>query len=468
MSTLISQKATPSYALDELRAGSYDGYVQGLKILGDRFHKTCPELYKLPEKWLQLKGTEREQLIIIQKRACHILKTLLSSPDIEIASDLALKNRLATIEFFTRLSFQYGHKLTLRIYQCIKPHLLEKLRSGEKTLSKTQQQTFEKRLANSQAILVEKNHSFALPNPPAIDPLPHIEKRVPYWKTISSITRSQAGHIGVFYLHSQALPKDLVVKAPLHPAQECFASRIFQQLGFLTPDTQIIDRKSIEGQLIEKALSPSKEFEAHCQDIAFTRFFIMSRIYGSSIEEIDASCADRAFTNDNTSLKALLKQIGMVAAVDSLLHYQDRLPHIGFSNWGNLMSLEHRGRLSFAVAIDQSVDLSKSTTFLPSTAKAKRALAIAHDVLKTPQATSKAARDILEEIPPHIQKHIKPSEALATIQEGLTAGFKAIAKQLTPECLLQIDRELRIFYTDRDFVRVKDLIDLQQTIRHLA
>jgi len=465
MSQTVTQRhsALP-HALNELYAGSYDGYVQGLKILGKEFQVIYPELYQLPEQWLRLKGIERGKLLIIQKRACHILKTLLKHPKMEITSDQALKNRLATIEFFTRLSLHYGQKLTREAYQRIRTPILEKLKSGEKALSKEQQVIFEKRLIAAESLLSQQNRSFALPEPPAIASLPIAEKRVPYWKSVSTISRSHAGHIGVFYLHSEALPSNLVVKAPLHPAQECFASRIFQRLGFLTPDAQIINRKSTEGQLIEKALSISKEYALHCQDVPFTRFFIMSRIYGFSVEEIDESYADRAFTNDKISLKSLLKEIGMVAAVDSLLHYQDRLPHIGCTNWGNLMCLEHGDRLSFAVAIDQSVDLSKSSSFLSSNAKSKRVLGIAEDVLKTPKKISKAARDIWEEIPAPIQKHIKSSEALATLQEGLVSGFTAIAKELAPESLLKIDHELRGFYTDRDFVRVEDLITLQKII----
>lgn len=455
-------KDTIHHAFNEFRSGSYDAYVQGLKILGDRLITIYPEAYTLPEKWLLLKGPKRDQLVVIQNKVCHILKTLFHQPDIAIDSDPALKNRLATIEFFTRLSVLYGGELTLRIYRCIKPTLLEKLRSGEKTLSSSQCHVFEKRLAAAQAYLIEKNETFALPESPVIEPLPQAEKRLAYWKSISSITRSREGHIGVFYPHGKALPKDLVVKAPRHPAKECFASRIFQKLGFLTPDTSIVNRTSVEGQMIEKALRSSKEFIEHCKDVPFNHFFIMSRVYGSSFSEIDAPSARRALTNDRAASKALCEQIGKIAAVDSLLHYQDRFSHMGFSNWGNLMCLKRLGRLSFAVAIDQSVDLN-TTPFLSFPAKTKRVQSLVHDVF-TAKTISQAAEAIWKEVPAHIQKQIHSSDALAAIQGGLIAGFKMIAKQLNSECLLQIDRELKPFYTEKDVVRVEDLLVLQQII----
>lgn len=459
----IDSSQLPS-ALAEIRCGSYDGYVQGLGILGDGLKYTYPDIYELPQQWKSLRGADRIQLLMQQKKACLILSALIEDPKTDIDNDVHLRNRLSSLEFLTAKSVQFGHKLTKEVYHRIQDPLRERLDSGDETFSQDQQTEFEERLSAAQGKLISRNYQFELPSPPSDTTLPPSAERSTYWKSVSGLLRSREGHIGVFYIHSPHLAQDLVLKAPLRPVQELFASRILQKLEFLTPDTCVVDRASQEGLEIERALERFPEFCDHCNDIRFKRFFLMNRVYGRSIEEIDETTAAHAFTNDKISLTAFLEQIGKLAAADTLMHYQDRLPHIGVTNWGNLMCIERNGRLSFTVAIDQSVDISRSSVFMPSEKKLARVVSIATDVLTDSTAISQAAKDLWEEIPGHFKSYISEEEALAVLQQGLVKGFTNISRKLTPEVLRGIDAELRPLYTDEDSVEVESLIAARNAI----
>ncbi len=446
-------------ALAELGSGSYDGVVQGLKILGNYLEPIFPEVYSLPRQWSALKGQERVQILTIQKKACQILTTLIKDPQTDVHSDKSLQNRLATIEFITEMSMEFGQMVTKKVYQNIQETCRNSLDSGEETFTEEMQVEFQKRLTRAQSKLIQQKLEFELPQPPDNSSLPTMDERIAYWSSVAEVTRSKEGHMGVFYTHSPNVRKDLVVKAPLRPVQECFASRIFQRLGFPTPDTLVIDRKSKEGRLMEKALAISPDFIQHCKEVPFTKFLVMNRVYGRAFEEIDEAVAAAAFKNDERSLSNLLKQVGMVAAVDTLLHYQDRLPHIGCANWGNLMCVEQNGRLITSVAIDQSVDVSKTSVFLPAGTKLARIEQIADDVLTTPEKNSQAADEIWEEMPVEFKTYTSKDKALAMIQEGLVEGFKMIVSTLTPKSLEEIDRSLSDLYVKSDdFVIVNDLI----------
>lgn len=456
----------PNYpsALVEFRCGSYDGAIQGLKIIGNSLNSSCPDLHCFPKLWHTLKGSERIQLVTLQKKACHILSSIIENPKIDQSSDIKLKNRLTNIEFLTSMSVEFGQTLTRKVYQSIHESIRDPLDLGDESFSQEDQAAFKKRLEQMQSKVLQQQIEFELPCAPNNALLPSINERAAYWESIEQVTRSKEGHMGVFYTHSRELSKDLVVKAPLRPVQECFASRIFQLLGFSTPDSSVVDRKSDEGRLIEKALEKSPEFLEHRKDVAFGKFLIMNRVYGRAFEEIDEAVAALAFKNDRKSLRNLLKQVGMVAAVDTLLHYQDRLPHIGCPNWGNLMCIEQNGRLTTSVAIDQSVDLSKPSVFLPAKTKLARIEQIADDVLTTPEKSSRAAEEIWEDIPAEIQAFITKEEALAILQKGMVAGFQKIASTITQKTLEEIDRSLSDLYTNDDFVVIGDLIVAQEII----
>jgi len=442
---------------------SYDSKVHGNKILGSALQSTCPEMYTYAKSWTQLSGQDRTELFLVQKKALAVLAALKEDPQVMVQFPERLHNQLRTVEFLGKMSLEYGQNLTHAAYLRIKDEIRSQLDSGEAALNEEQEARFKQKLAEAQQNKVQQQFEFELPMLPALDKLPSAEERIPYWQSLSPvITRSREGHIGVFYVHNPEFSKDLVVKAPLRPAQECFAARLFQEIGFLVPDTQVVDRKSPEGQLIERALKKSPEYQAHCKSVPFSRYLVMNRVYGCAIEEIDQPIAKAAFTNDRISLVSLLKQMGTVAAVDVLMHYQDRLPHIGYSNWGNLMCIEHEKRLAFAIAIDQSVDLSKPTAF--EIDKMGRVEEITQDVLTHPEQVSEAAKAIWEQMPEPIKEMISPEEGESAIQEGLVSGFQTIASRLSPDTLNRFDGELRALYTKTDFVKVDDLIRAYQII----
>lgn len=409
---------------NEWQCGSTDGYLQGLNILGK-----SPLAVFLQQK-LHLPKTAPNPLI--QQTACHIITSVNDDPDIDLETDQALQNRLQTIEFMCNMSGRYGHHLTTQVYLRIQEETRTRFDSGEATFSKEEQQQFEARLVAYQSKKRAQQLEFELPAAPRMPALPSQQVRMEYWPAVTHVIRSQEGHIGVFYPHATSSARDLVVKAPLRPMQECFASRVFQRMDFLTPDTICIDRDSTEGQAIEKMLQLCPEFAQHKKDVAFTRFFIQGRVYGRTIEEIDEASADLAFTNDLISLQSLLQGMGVVAAVDVFFHYQDRLPHIGYPNWGNLMCVGKR--LSFAVAIDQSVELSSTSVFQPTVSKLGRVKQIVLDVYSE-KPVSQAAQDIWEELPAPLKKHISEEAGLAALQEGLLAGFAKIKAKITAEAL---------------------------------
>lgn len=442
---------------------SYDSKVQGNKILGGALQSTCPETYTFPKSWIQLSGQERTQLFLVQKKVLAVLAALKEEPQVMIEFPERLQNRLKTVEFLTKLSLEYGQNLTHAAYVRLKNEIRSQLDSGEMVLDEGQEARFRQKLAEAQQNKIQQQFEFELPEAPALDKLPSMEERTRYWETLTSvITRSREGHIGVFYVHNPESSKDLVVKAPLRPAQECFAARLFQEIGFLVPDTQVVDRNSPEGEMIEKKLKQSPEYQQHCKTVNFSRYLVMNRVYGCSIEEIDQPISAAAFTNDRISLLSLLKQMGTVAAVDVLMHYQDRLPHIGYSNWGNLMCIEHEKRLAFAVAIDQSVDISKPTAFEMD--RMGRIEEISADVLTNPKESSEAAKAIWEQMPDPLKELLSAEEGEAAIQEGLVSGFQTITARLTPEILRKFDLELKPLYTKTDNVKVDDLIRAYQII----
>lgn len=462
--TLLTRPQVQS-ALLEWSCLSYDSKVQGNKILGSSLQSTHPELYEFPKLWRTLSGQDRQQLFLIQKKALVVLSHLKENSQATGILTPTLGNQLRTVEFLSRLSLEYGQKLTAEAYERLKSDLRSQLDSGETVLTEAQETQFKDRLASVQKKKIEQQFEFELPAPPVCDQLPCESERMKYWETLSPVmTRSREGHIGVFYVHNPEFLKDLVVKAPLRPAQECFAARLFQQMGMIVANTQVVDRKSLEGKLIEKSLKSCPDFQTHCEKVPFSRYLVMNRIYGCTIEEIDQPIAAAAFTNDRASLLSLLRQMGSVAAMDVFMHYQDRMPFIGLANWGNLMCIEHEKRLAFAAAIDQSVDLSKPTMLGFEIDKMGRIEEISSVVLSHPLETSEAAKSIWEGMPEPLKELLSEEEGAAAVQEGLVAGFQKIASNLQPDVLRNIDAELHPLYTKIDVVKVDDLIRAHEII----
>ncbi len=444
----------PDYAraAQEFRSGSRDGAVLGLEVIGNALKERCPGIYQFLNK-------EGGSAFILQKKICHTLSSFSDNESLSIA-DQRFKNRLRTIDGLAKLSLEYGSAHTKNAFLCLKTPIREKLDRGDAPLADYQDKMIRQ---------IEKGpFEFPLPKRLQLPSLPTEEERKEYWKQLRIATRSKAGHIGVFYTYSPCFMEDLVVKAPIRAAQECFASRIFQSLGFMTPDTLVIDRYSKEGKLIEQALSPFEEFQNHCRTIPFQKYFVMNRVHGRAFEEIDEATAKAAFTNDKICLYSILEQIGQIAAVDVFLYYQDRFSHIGYSNLGNLMCLEQQGgRITTAVAIDQSIDLSKPNSgFVAAKSKLEIIHEVLGDVLNSDGRISSAAVALWNDIPDHLKQYVNEQDGLHRLQQGLVDGFQAIAERITPELLHQIDAELKPEYTQNDFIHLVDFETVLEMIQN--
>jgi len=447
-----------SRCFQEFRSGSRDGVLLGLKVIGNALKELSPEIYQLPE----LQG---QRSFILRKKACVLLSSLAKNEALEIKSDAHLQHQIQSIGFLTKLALNYGSALTKKTCSSIDPPFRQQIEQGESTFGIHHKQAIIEKLQS------QLDQEVALPKQMDLPSLPSELERYAYWKQVQLAARSKEGHIGVFYTYSPAFQEDLVVKAPNRAAQECFASRIFQSLELMTPDTIVVDRFSEEGMLIEKALKGFKEFQTHCQEVPFKKFFIMNRIHGRSFEEIDEATAKSAFTNDRLCFYSLLEQIGIIAAVDVFIHYQDRFSHIGYSNLGNLMCLEQLGgRITTAVAIDQSVDLSKPYSgFLVAKTKIEVIQETLTDVVNSKNEISKAAKALWTDIPEHLKQYGDEREALHHLHQGLLSGFQLIVQKISPHTLHKIDHELKPNYTDLDCICIGDLENALTIIKtHLS
>lgn len=177
------------------------------------------------------------------------------------------------------------------------------------------------------------------------------------------ITRSSSGLQGVIFVETDGEAERIVIKTSRDPVPELGAERLMDLMGFTTPRSVPVEKRSNEGKLLSetllkhapKMIDPVSYRESIASEIESANyFFVMECLNATSFEDLLANQKKEILQDAH-----LLQQIGEIVLYDQFTGNLDRLSDL--CNEGNFMLLEGTEGRSLAI-IDSVIDTNLDTS----------------------------------------------------------------------------------------------------------